>query len=59
MTDTTTFTSPRIANKMEKLFGNDAKKVTVEIKNRGEIGNFIRKIDRAHNQAKKSKQTFK
>ncbi len=59
MSDTSTFTSPKIANEMEKVFGNDAKKVNVDIKFRREVGNFILKVDRVHNEARKSKQTFK
>lgn len=59
MSDAPAFTSPKIANEMEKVFGNDAKKVNVDIKFRRQVGNFILKVDRAHNEAKKSKQTFK
>jgi len=53
------FTSPKIAIEMEKAFGNEAKKVKVDIKFRREVGSFILKVDRAHNDAKRSKQTFK
>ncbi len=53
------FTSPKIAIEMEKAFGNDAKKVNVDIKFKQEVGSFILKVDRAHNEAKRSKQTFK
>ena len=59
MSDTSIFTSPKIAIEMEKAFGNDAKKVNVDIKFRREVGSFILKVDRAHNEAKRSKQTFK
>ncbi len=59
MSDTSIFTSPKIAIEMEKVFGNDAKKVKVDIKFRREVGNFILKVDRVHNEARKSKQTFK
>ena len=60
MSETTTkYTSPKIASEMEKLFGNSAKDVNVAMKFRREVGQFILKVDRAHDQAKKSKQTFK
>ncbi len=59
MSDTSMFTSPKIAIEMEKAFGNDAKKVKVDIKFKREVGSFILKVDRAHNEAKRSKQTFK
>lgn len=59
MSDTSKFTSPKIASEMEKVFGSDAKKVNVDIKFRREVGSFILKVDRAHNEARKSKQTFK
>ena len=59
MSDTPTFSSPNIANEMEKLFGNDAKKVNVDIKFKREVGDFILKINRMHDEAKNSKQIFK
>jgi len=59
MSDTSKFTSPKIASEMAKVFGSDAKKVKVDIKYRQEVGRFILKVDRAHNDARKSKQTFK
>lgn len=59
MSETTKFTSPKIASEMEKAFGSDARKVNVDIKFKREVGNFILKVDRAHNNARKSKQTFK
>lgn len=59
MPDTPMFTSPKIANEMEKVFGHDAKKVNVDIKFKRQIGDFVLKVDRAHHEAQKSKQTFK
>lgn len=59
MSDTPVFTSPRIANEMAKAFGNDAKKVNIDIQFTREVGSFILKVDRVHNEAEKSKQIFK
>ena len=59
MSDTPTFSSPNIANEMEKVFGHDVKQVNVDIKFSREVGSFILKVDRVHNEAKKSKQIFK
>ena len=59
MSDTPTFSSPNIANEMEKVFGSDAKKVDVDIKFKHQVGDFILKVNRMHDEAKKSKQIFK
>jgi hypothetical protein len=59
MSQATNFTSANIACEMEKAFGSDAKEVNVEMKFRREVGNFIRKVDRVHSEANKSKQVFK
>jgi len=59
MSDTPVFTSPKIAREMAKAFGNDAKKVDIDIKFAQEVGSFILKVDRVHDEARKSKQIFK
>lgn len=59
MTDTPIFTNSKIANEMEKLFGNEVKQVGIDMKFRREVGNFVLKVDRMHEEAKKSKQIFK
>jgi len=52
------FGSPEIAREMAKMFGDEAKTVTVEMKYRREVGRFVRKIEKAHKQAEKSKLVF-
>ena len=59
MTDTPKFTSPKIADAMAKVFGDDVKKVKVDMKFRKEVGKFVLKVDRVHKEAKNSKQIFK
>jgi len=59
MATTQAFTSPEIAKEMVKLFGAEAKTVTVEIKYRREVGEFVRKIEKAHRDAEKSTLVFR
>jgi len=54
-----TFPSQEIAKEMVKLFGAEAKTVTVEIKYRREVGEFVRKIEKAHRDAEKSTLVFR
>ncbi|MES9906037.1 MAG: hypothetical protein ABW168_25595 [Sedimenticola sp.] len=53
------FTSPEIADKMAKAFGNEAKTVAVDMKYRKEVGDFVLKIEQAHKEAGKSQQMYK
>jgi hypothetical protein len=53
-----TFASPKMAKEMIKVFGSQVKTVSVEIKHRQVIGNFVRKIEKAHQMAAKSTQRF-
>jgi lipoate-protein ligase A len=50
--------STRIAKEMIKVLGSQVKTVSVDIKHRQAIGNFVRKIEKAHQQAAKSTQRF-
>ena len=52
------FTSPVIAKKMQKKFGKTTTTVSVDMKYRRDVGNFVRQIEKAHKQAAKSKLKF-
>lgn len=53
-----TFGSPKIAREMARMFGEQAKTISVEMKYEEEVGSFVRKIEDAHRQAGKSKLVF-
>ena len=59
MTNTPEFTSCKIADEMTKVFGSEAKTVTVDMKYRTEVGEFVLKVERAHKEAEESVQVFK
>jgi predicted outer membrane protein len=59
MPQKTKFTSPKIADKMARVFGNEAKKIAVDMKYRKEVDEFVRKIEQAHKDASKSQQVYK
>ncbi|GMT40102.1 MAG: hypothetical protein IEMM0001_0837 [bacterium] len=52
------FTSPKIAEEMKKKFGDQAETVTVTMKYRRQVGAFVKKIEKAHKKAGKSKLSF-
>lgn len=52
------FTSPKIAKEIKKKFGSEAETVTVKMKYRKQVGAFVRKIEKAHEKAEKSKLIF-
>ncbi len=58
MKNNITSPSTRIAKEMAKIFGDKYISFSVEIKHRQVIGNFVRKIEKAHQQAAKSTQRF-
>ena len=58
MKNNITSPSTRIAKEMAKIFGDKYISFSVEIKHRQVIGNFVRKIEKAHQQAAKSTQLF-
>ncbi|MCC5848006.1 MAG: hypothetical protein JJU29_07920 [Verrucomicrobia bacterium] len=55
----TTYSSPKIAEKMLQQFGNETKTVTVEMKHKREVGGFLRKIEKAHQNAGNGTLRFK
>jgi hypothetical protein len=59
MTTTTTFTSPKIAKEIARVFGSETKTFSVEMKHRRVVGDFVRKIEAAHKRAEKSKLVFR
>lgn len=52
------FSSPNIAKEMEKKFGNKTETVTVKMKYQKQVGAFVKKIEKAHKNAGKSKLIF-
>ncbi|MDT8391684.1 MAG: hypothetical protein RRC34_14385 [Lentisphaeria bacterium] len=55
----TGFASPQVAEQMAQVFGQKAKTVSVEMKHRRQVGDFVRKIEKAHKQAAKSTLAFR
>jgi hypothetical protein len=58
MTSHVNFSSPEIAKEMEKAFGSEAKTVSVKIMHKQAVGNFVRKIEKAHKNTFKSTLVF-
>jgi len=52
------FSSPNIAKEMKKKFGNKTETVTVTMKYQKQVGAFVKKIEKAHKNAGKSKLIF-
>ena len=52
------FSSPNIAKEMKRKFGNQTETVTVTMKYQKQVGAFVRKIEKAHKNAGKSKLIF-
>jgi len=52
------FTSPKIAEEIKRKFSNQTEIISVNMKYKRNIGRFVRKIERAHNKAKKSTLSF-
>lgn len=59
MAEHSTFTSPKIAKEISRVFGSDIKVFTVPMKHRRVVGDFVRKIEAAHKRAAKSKLVFR
>lgn len=53
------FTSPKIAIKMAEAFGSEAKPITVDMKYHKEVGDFVLKIEHAHQKANNSRHMYK
>ena len=58
MSKETTFTSPKIAKAMARVFGSETKTFSLEIQHRKVVGDFVSKIEAAHKRAEKSKHVF-
>ncbi len=58
MNKETKFTSPEIAKEMARVFGSATKSFSLEIQHRKVVGDFVRKIEKAHKRAAKSKHVF-
>ncbi len=54
-----TFASPGVVKKLEKLFGDSAKTMTIEMRPCKDVPRFIRKVEDAHKKAAKSRLNFK
>jgi len=52
------FSSPNIAKEMKKRFGNNIEAITVTMKYQKQVGDFVKKIEKAHKKAAKSKLIF-
>ncbi len=52
------YASPAIAIEMKKAFGADVKTFSVKMQHKKVVGNFVRKIEKAHKNAVKSKLVF-
>lgn len=58
MPPTTTFSSPRIAEEMQKHFKAQATPFKVDLKYREEVQNMLKKIDTAHKKAGNRSRLF-
>ena len=59
MTEGATFTSPKIAKEIARVFGHQARTSTVSLKHERVVGQFLRRIESAHKRAEKSKLVFR
>ena len=59
MSKRVTFTSPKIAKEISRVFGSEVESFRVKIQHRRIVGEFVRKIENAHKRAKKSKMIFR
>jgi len=51
-------TGTKIAKEIKKKFGSEAETVTVKMKYRKQVGDFVREIEKAHEKTEKSKLIF-
>lgn len=58
MTTETKFASQELAKEVARVFGSEGKTFTVKLKHKREVGNFVRKIEKAHKNAAKSNLVF-
>ena len=53
-----TFSSPKIAREMKKVYGSNTKVVRIKMRHEEEVKKYVMKIEEAHNKAAKSKLAF-
>jgi hypothetical protein len=53
-----TFSSPIIAQEMERIYGSDTKRVKIKMRHEDEVKKYVMKIEDAHKKAAKSKLAF-
>ena len=58
MTTETRFSSPGIAKEMKKVFGSETKTFSLKLQHKKPVGDFVRKIEKAHKNAAKSTLVF-
>jgi hypothetical protein len=58
MATQTKFASPAIAKEMEKVFGAETKTFSLKLQHKKPVGDFVRKIEKAHKNAAKSSLVF-
>lgn len=54
----TKFASQKIAKEIKKVFGSKGKTFTSKLQYKRQVGTFVRKIEKAHKDAAKSKLVF-
>ncbi len=54
-----TFTSPAIAEEMQRAYGKSVKSVKIELKHEKEVADYVRKIEQAHRETAQSKLVFR
>ncbi len=59
MADRKTFTSPEIARKMQRIYGNSLENVEIEMKHEKEILDYIKQFEKAHKDTAASKLIFR
>ena len=52
------YSSPAIAKEMKRLYGSDTKVVTIEMRHKKAVKDYVMKIEEAHKRAAKSTLRF-
>ena len=58
MSTQTRFASPKIAKEMTKVFGSEVKTVSIKMQHKKVVGDFVRKIEKAHKNVANSTIVF-
>jgi hypothetical protein len=53
------FSSPKIAQEMQRIYGTSTKVVRIKMRHEEEVRNYVMKIEEAHKKAAKSKLNFR